>query len=99
MKNTLSLSLRSPKYQTITRTAEFVSPKHPDKMCDILSDYILDLYLAKDPHARVAVEVMGGHGELNVCGEVSSVAKINLKKKLLEMRAIYQKIPGLHPVF
>ena len=84
MKNTLSLSLRSPKHQTITRTAEFVSPKHPDKMCDILSDYILDLYIAEDPHARVAVEVMGGHGELNICGEVSSVAKINLKKKLLE---------------
>lgn len=84
MKNTLSLSLRSSKYQTITRTAEFVSPKHPDKMCDILSDYILDLYLAEDPHARVAVEVMGGHGELNICGEVSSVAKIDLKNKLLE---------------
>ena len=81
MTKTLSSSASS-KYQIITRTAEFVSPGHPDKICDILSDYILDLYLAKDPQARVAVEIMGGHGELNVCGEVTSKAKINIVKKL-----------------
>ena len=77
-----TLSLRPRDAITITRTAEFVSPQHPDKICDILSDYILDLYLAKDPQARVAVEVMGGHGELYVCGEISSTAKINVAQKL-----------------
>lgn len=82
MAKTLSSGASAPKYQIITRTAEFVSPGHPDKMCDILSDYILDLYLAKDPKSRVAVEVMGGHGELIICGEVTSAAKIDIEKML-----------------
>lgn len=81
MTKTLSSSAGS-KNTIITRTAEFVSPGHPDKICDILSDYILDLYLAKDPNARVAAEVMGGHGELYVCGEITSTAKIDIVKKL-----------------
>ena len=82
MTKTLSSGATAPKYHYITRTAEFVSPGHPDKICDILSDYILDLYLAKDPNARVAVETMGGHGELVICGEVTSSAKINIEKKI-----------------
>ena len=44
------------------RTAESISPKHPDKLCDQISDAILDAYLAKDPNARVAAETCGGHG-------------------------------------
>lgn len=39
------------------RTAESVSPGHPDKICDQISDAILDAYLARDQKARVAVEV------------------------------------------
>lgn len=72
----------TPKHQYITRTAEFVSPGHPDKICDILADFILDLYLAKDSNARVAVEVMGGHGEIVVCGEITSAAKIDIENKV-----------------
>lgn len=56
------------------RTAESVSPKHPDKLCDQISDAILDAYLAKDPDARVAVEAVGGHGKVFVVGEVTSSA-------------------------
>ena len=56
------------------KTAESVSPKHPDKLCDQISDAILDAYLANDPHARVAVEAVGGHGKVFVVGEVSSTA-------------------------
>lgn len=56
------------------RTAESVSPKHPDKICDQISDAILDAYLAKDAHARVAVEAVGGHGKVFVVGEVTSTA-------------------------
>ena len=41
------------------RTAEFVSPRHPDKMCDRISDAILDLCLEQDQNSRVAVETMG----------------------------------------
>ena len=57
------------------RTAEFVSPKHPDKLCDRISDAILDACLAKDPDARVAVDVAGGHGTIFVTGEITSKAK------------------------
>lgn len=62
---------------TQLRTAEFASPKHPDKICDYISDTILDNYLALDPHARVAVEVMGGHGLITLNGEVTSSASID----------------------
>lgn len=56
------------------RTAESVSPKHPDKLCDQISDAVLDAYLAQDPNARVAVEVCGGHKQVFVTGEVTSTA-------------------------
>ncbi|HTK39656.1 MAG TPA: methionine adenosyltransferase domain-containing protein [Patescibacteria group bacterium] len=56
------------------RTAESVSPKHPDKLCDQISDAILDAYLRGDPEARVAVETVGGHGKLFITGEVRSTS-------------------------
>jgi S-adenosylmethionine synthetase len=56
------------------RTAESVSPKHPDKLCDQISDAILDAHLEEDPLARVAVDVAGGHGFVFVTGEVTSRA-------------------------
>jgi S-adenosylmethionine synthetase len=56
------------------RTAESVSPKHPDKIADQISDAILDAHLAEDPLARVAVDVAGGHGKLFITGEVTSRA-------------------------
>lgn len=64
---------------SILRTAEFVSPKHPDKMCDIIADTILDAYLAGDPMSRVAVEVMGGHGHVSISGEVTSKAEVDIQ--------------------
>jgi S-adenosylmethionine synthetase len=57
---------------TKVRTAESVSPKHPDKLCDQISDAILDAYLVRDAEARVAVEAVGGHGKVFVVGEVTS---------------------------
>jgi S-adenosylmethionine synthetase len=57
-----------------TRTAEFVSPKHPDKICDFIADSILDAYLAGDIESRVAIEVMGGHKLITINGEVTSQA-------------------------
>ena len=44
------------KHITSYRTAESVSPKHPDKLCDQISDAILDAYLAIDPKSRVALK-------------------------------------------
>lgn len=57
------------------KTAESVSPKHPDKICDQISDAVLDAHLAQDPDARVAIDVAGGHGIVFVTGEVTSRAK------------------------
>lgn len=57
------------------KTAESVSPKHPDKICDQISDAILDAHLKEDPAARVAIDVAGGHGTVFVTGEVTSKAK------------------------
>lgn len=54
------------------RTAEFVSPGHPDKICDRIADSILDAYRAGDPESRAAIEVMGGHGLVAINGEVTS---------------------------
>jgi S-adenosylmethionine synthetase len=56
------------------KTAECVSPGHPDKMCDRISDAVLDAYLTQDPHSRVAIESVGSHGKIFVTGEVTSTA-------------------------
>ena len=56
------------------KTAECVSPRHPDKMCDRISDAILDAYLHEDPQSRVAIETVGSHGKILVTGEVTSKA-------------------------
>ncbi len=61
------------------KTAESVSPKHPDKLCDQISDAILDEYLRVDPNARVAVETCGGHGKVFITGEVTSRAHPDIK--------------------
>lgn len=61
------------------RTAESVSPKHPDKLCDQISDTILDAYLAEDREARVAVEAVGGHGKVFVTGEVTSSHSVDIE--------------------
>lgn len=57
------------------KTAECVSPGHPDKMCDRISDAVLDAYLEQDPQSRVAIESVGSHGKIFVTGEVTSNAK------------------------
>jgi S-adenosylmethionine synthetase len=69
------------------RTAESVSPGHPDKLCDQISDAILDAHLAEDPLARVAVDVAGGHGTVFVTGEVTSHASV-------DVGAIVRRIAG-----
>jgi S-adenosylmethionine synthetase len=70
------------------RTAESVSPKHPDKICDQISDAVLDAHLAEDPEARVAVDVAGGHGKVFVTGEVTSRA-VNV-----DVEAIVKRLAG-----
>lgn len=60
------------------RTAEFVSPKHPDKLCDRIADALLDAHLMSDLNARTAIEVMGGHGQVYITGEVTSSAVVDV---------------------
>lgn len=61
------------------RTAEFVSPMHPDKRCDFIADSILDAYLEGDKGSRVAIEVMGGHNLVTINGEVTSNTKPDIE--------------------
>ena len=53
-------------------TSESVTEGHPDKLCDYISDSILDAYLTKDPYSRVACETVAGKGEIYVTGEITS---------------------------
>ncbi|MCR4311225.1 MAG: methionine adenosyltransferase [Candidatus Taylorbacteria bacterium] len=63
-----------------TYTVESVTSGHPDKVCDQISDSILDACLKQDPKSRVAVEVFGSHGHLVIGGEVTTRAKVDYKK-------------------
>jgi len=60
-------------------TSESVTPGHPDKLCDQISDNILDAYLKEDSNSRVACEVCAHKNGIVVMGEVTSKAKIDLK--------------------
>lgn len=61
-------------------TVESVTCGHPDKICDQISDAILDACLLQDSRSRVAVETFGGHGKLIIGGEVTSSAKVDYEK-------------------
>jgi len=61
-------------------TSEFVSEGHPDKLCDIISDAILDAHLEVDPNSRVACEVAAKNKTFFVFGEITSSAKLNIEK-------------------
>ena len=62
------------------KTAEFVSPMHPDKICDFIADSILDAYLEGDKNSRCAIEVMGGHNLVTINGEVTSKVNPDIEK-------------------
>ena len=61
-------------------TSESVTEGHPDKICDQVSDSILDEIISQDPDSRVAVEAMTTTGIVFVAGEVTSNAKIDAQK-------------------
>lgn len=61
-------------------TTESVTCGHPDKVCDQISDAILDAILSQDPFSRAGVEVFGSHGTLMIGGEVKTKAKIDFEK-------------------
>ena len=70
-------------------TVESVTNGHPDKVCDQISDAILDACLKQDPKSRVAVETFGGHNMLIIGGEITSHAEVDFMKIA---RSIYEQI-------
>ncbi len=61
-------------------TSESVCIGHPDKMCDLIADNILDAYLKKDPDSRCAIEVMATSKKVIVSGEVTSKGKVDIER-------------------
>ena len=61
-------------------TSESVTEGHPDKICDQISDAILDALLEQDPMSRVACETCTTTGLILVMGEITSKANINIQK-------------------
>lgn len=64
----------------VYKTAESVTPSHPDKVCDQISDAVLDACLTSDPSARSAIEVVGGHGLIHITGELTTTAVIDVEQ-------------------
>ncbi len=60
-------------------TSESVTEGHPDKMCDMISDAILDAMLEKDPHSRVACETFATTGVVTVMGEITTEAYVDIQ--------------------
>ncbi|MCK0518652.1 MULTISPECIES: methionine adenosyltransferase [Williamsia] len=65
-------------------TSESVTEGHPDKICDAISDSILDALLTEDPRARVAVETLVTTGQVHVAGEVNTTAYADIPKIVRE---------------
>ena len=61
-------------------SSESVTEGHPDKLCDQVSDAILDGCLAADPHSRVACETMAKTGFVLVAGEVTTKAQLDFQR-------------------
>ena len=60
-------------------TSESVTEGHPDKVCDIISDSILDAILKQDSKARVACETFISKGLLIIGGEITTSARVNIR--------------------
>jgi len=61
-------------------TSESVCAGHPDKVCDAISDAIVDAALAQDPKSRTGIETVAGANQINIYGEIKTLAKIDYEK-------------------
>lgn len=73
-------------------TSESVAEGHPDKVCDCISDSIVDAYLAQDPYSRTAVETVATTDYVGIIGEVRSTASLSHERIKEIARQAIQKI-------
>ena len=66
-------------------TSESVTEGHPDKVCDCISDGLLDAILTHDPMARTAIECAAAYDKLLIMGEVTTTAQIDYEQKAREI--------------
>lgn len=77
LAKTASRHRRVPRNTTYHFSSESVSEGHPDKVCDYIADSILDAYLAQDPNARVACEVLCKEDTVVLGGEITASCLID----------------------
>lgn len=80
-------------------TSESVSEGHPDKVCDAISDSLLDLYLSHDSHARTAVEVLATTNKVILSGETSSAWQPKTEEIIRTVKETIAKIGYTQPDF
>ncbi|MCE2951856.1 MAG: methionine adenosyltransferase [Alphaproteobacteria bacterium] len=73
-------------------TSESVSEGHPDKLCDQLSDALLDAYLTRDPYARVAIESVATKGRVILVGEVSCLELVDIGARERLVRDLIRRV-------
>ena len=71
-------------------TSESVTEGHPDKICDQISDAILDEILTHDPNARVACETCASTGLVHIMGEITTSCYVDFQKVVREVVAPVQ---------
>lgn len=85
------------KQGAYTFTSESVCAGHPDKICDQISDAIVDAVLAQDPNGKVAVETVATVDRLIIVGEINAHAKIDAKKIAREqIKRLGYTVPAYH---
>ena len=76
-------------------TSESVTEGHPDKLCDTISDAILDECLKQDKESRVAIETFASNNVITIAGQITSTARIKIsdivREKIKEIGLIMKK--------
>ncbi len=72
------------KNRKILFTSESVGMGHPDKICDQISDAVIDEFIKIDPYSRLAIETVASGNQIYITGEIASNASVDIKKVALE---------------